>query len=274
MRCFRLGLPAAALMLALSAAPRPAHAAFGAVADPGDFTWQTHPGAQVPPNAAVRDEAGHAARLRDYFGKTPVILDIGYYRCPTLCGVARADLLAALKASGLREGSDYTLVAMSIDPAETPEDASRAKEGDLSQAPFANGSGWHYTVGEPGAIEAVTSSVGFRYRYNAEYKQFLHPTGLVVLTNTGLVSGYLLGVGYHGGDLRAAVLRAGAGNIVAQAALPAVLLLCFHFDETTGRYTLAIMKVLRLMGVVTILTIAGLFIVLHRKRTRIDAGNP
>jgi protein SCO1/2 len=272
MRFFRYWLPAVALAFALSGETRAAHAAFGAVADPADFTWQTHPGAQIPLDAAVRDAAGHEAHLGDYFGATPVILDIGYYRCPTLCGVARADLLSALKASGLREGSDYTLVALSIDPAETPGDAARAEEGDLSQAPFANGSGWHYVIGEPGAVAAVTSAVGFRYRYNAEYKQFLHPTGLAVLTKTGVVSGYLLGVGYHGGDLRAAVLRAGAGSVVAQAALPAVLLLCFHFDETTGRYTLAIMKVLRLMGAITVVTIGGLFIVLHRKRARMDAG--
>jgi protein SCO1/2 len=44
-----------------------------------------------------------------------------------------------------------------------------------------------------------------------------------------------------------------------------VLLLCFHFDATTGRYTLAIEKVLRLMGLLTVATLGGLMILLHRR---------
>jgi protein SCO1/2 len=77
----------------------------------------------------------------------------------------------------------------------------------------------------------------------------------------------LLGAGFTGGDLRAAVLRAGDGGI-AQAALP-ILLVCFHFDSTTGRYTLAIVKLLRLLGILTIVVIGGLLIVLNRTKSRL-----
>jgi protein SCO1/2 len=55
---------------------------------------------------------------------------------------------------------------------------------------------------------------------------------------------------------------------VAAAALP-VLLLCYHFDPATGRYTLAILKLLRLAGVTTALTVAGtLFLAFRRDRGR------
>jgi protein SCO1/2 len=77
------------------------------------------------------------------------------------------------------------------------------------------------------------------------------------------VSSYLLGVGYSAGDMRAAVLRAGDGGI-AQAALP-ILLLCFHFDPNTGRYTLAIVKLLKLLAAITIVTIGGLLFLLSRR---------
>jgi protein SCO1/2 len=47
------------------------------------------------------------------------------------------------------------------------------------------------------------------------------------------------------------------------------LLICFHFDPTTGRYSLEILKVLRLAGVLTVLTIAGVvFLLLRRERLR------
>jgi protein SCO1/2 len=81
------------------------------------------------------------------------------------------------------------------------------------------------------------------------------------------VSSYLLGVGYEPGDVRLGVTRANLGSVAA-AALP-VLLLCFHFDPQTGRYTLAIMKLLRLAGLITVVTIAAtLFLAFRREKGR------
>ena len=81
-----------------------------------------------------------------------------------------------------------------------------------------------------------------------------------------VVSSYLLGVGYRPGDMRVAVTRADRGG-VAQAALP-VLLLCFHYDPATGRYTLAIMKLLRLAAGITVITMGGtLFLAFRRGRS-------
>ncbi|WP_428486433.1 SCO family protein [Rhodopila sp.] len=232
--------------------------------NPLDYAWKMNRGAQVPLGVTLHDEAGRDTTLGATFAGKPVILDIGYFHCPTLCGVVRADLLAALGTSGLREGRDYSLVSVSIDPKETSKDAADAKAADLAQAPFASGADWHYLTGPAAAVAAVKAAVGFRDRYDERFRQFLHPAGLVVLTKAGIVSGYLQGVGYSGGELRAAVLRAGQGGI-AQAALP-ILLLCFHFDSSTGRYTLAIVKLLRLAGGLTVLTIVGLLVVLHRNR--------
>ncbi len=237
--------------------------AAAAADDPADYAWDMHRGAQVALATVLHDEAGQDISLAAAGAGKPLILDLGYFHCPSLCGVARSDMLAALSNSGLVAGQDYALVSLSIDPAETPHDAATAKAADLAQTPGAGGVAWHYLTGPADAIGAVAAAVGFRNRYDAEFRQFLHPTGLVVLTRTGLVSGYLQGVGYTGGDLRAAVLRAGAGGI-ARAALP-VLLLCFHFDSATGRYSLAIMKVLRLMAGFTVLTLGALMLALRRK---------
>lgn len=226
--------------------------------DAAAFAWKTVPGARLPLDTVLRDETGRAVPLSAMFHGRPVILDIGYYHCPSLCGVVRADLLNALAGSGLVGGQDYTLVALSIDPAETSNDAAAAKASDIARMPGA--SDWHYLTGDATPIEAT---VGFHARYDARLRQFLHPAGLVVLTADGIVSNYLLGVGYSPGDLRAAVIRARDGGI-ARSVLP-VLLLCFHYDATSGRYTLEIEKVLRLMGVLTVATLGGLMLVLHRR---------
>ena len=253
----------AALLLAACIVLAPLAAAAD---DATAFAWRTDLGAKLPLDAMLLDEVGRKVPLRQVFGRVPVILDLGYFHCPTLCGVVRADLLDALAGSHLMEGRDYALLSLSIDPTETPQDAARARQADLARSPFATGADWHYMTGTADAVGAIGRAVGFRDRYDPQLRQFLHPTGLVVLTPAGIVSGYLLGVGYAAGDLRAAVLRARDGGI-ARAVLP-VLLLCFHFDATTGRYTLAIEKLLRLMGLLTIVTVGGMVVVLHRHRPR------
>ena len=43
-----------------------------------------------------------------------------------------------------------------------------------------------------------------------------------------------------------------------------MLLLCFHFDAATGRYTLAVEKLLRIAAVLTALSIGGTLWLAHR----------
>jgi protein SCO1/2 len=130
--------------------------------------------------------------------------------------------------------------------------------------PESDDADWHYWTGTAPAIAEIERAVGFRAQYDARLRQFTHPAGLVVLTRDGIVSGYLLGLGYQPGATRAAVARAALGT-VDPAASP-ILLLCFHFDASSGRYTLSIEKMLRLMALLTILTFAGVLVALHRAR--------
>lgn len=214
-------------------------------------------GAQLPLDARFRDDAGREVRFGNLLGHGPTILAFVYFHCPNLCGVVQDDLFHALELSGLNAGADYRLIVVSIDPGETSADAAHAKAADLARHPTPNADhGWHFLVGDADAIRAVADTVGFANRFDPALKQFIHPTGIVFLTAGGRVSSYLLGVGYRPGDLIAGVLRARSGGF-ARAALP-VLLLCFHFDATTGRYTLDIMRVVRAVGGLFALTLGGL----------------
>lgn len=234
--------------------------------DPGDFAFVQNPGALLPREAAFTEADGRTLRLGD-LGARPVILALGYFHCPSLCSLVRDDLFDALSHSGLRSGADYDLLVASIDPAETPADAAGAKADDVSRyGGEADQPGWHFVVGSTEAIDALASAVGFKRRYDAALRQFLHPAGLVVLTPGGRVSGYVLGVGYRAGEIRAAVTLASGGGI-ARAALP-LLLLCFHYDAATGRYSLAVMKVLRLAGIVTVLTMGSVLLLAWRRERR------
>lgn len=245
----------------------PASAATTTPQDFGDFAYQQKLGNQLPLQTRFRDEAGEEMALGKFMAGKPLILALGYFHCPNLCGVVRADLLDALGKTGMTGGRDYSLVALSIDPAETSADAEATRADDLSRydAPGAE-QGWHFLTGSPEAVQAVADAVGFRDRFDPQLKQFLHPAGIVFVTPHGIVSSYILGINYLPADVRLGVTRADLGS-VASLALP-VLLLCYHYDSTTGRYTLAIMKLVRLAGVITAVTLGGTLFLAFRGERR------
>jgi protein SCO1 len=231
------------------------------------YTQRT--GQILPRQAALRDEHGAAVNLSEVAGGKPLILVLGYFRCPNLCGVVRADLFHALQKTDLVGGRDYQLVSLSIDPAETSRDAATAKSQDIARFPVAGAAvGWHFLTGGAAVVQAIAQAVGFGDRSDPQRRdQFLHPTGVVFVAPSGIISSYLLGVGYSPGDVRLAVTRAARGTVQA-AALP-ILLLCYDYDESTGHYSLAIMKLLRLAGMLTVLTLGvTLFLAFRRGGSR------
>lgn len=231
-----------------------------------EFAYHQQPGARVPVQLTFRDSDGGLRALKAPAQGVPLILIPAYFNCPNLCPVVRASLFGALRSTPLRPGRDYTIAVLSIDPQESSVDARRAKARDVAAFDLPGAvEHWHYLTGTPENIRAVLDAVGFRDR--SLERQFLHPAGIVVLTANGLVSSYLLGVGYTPAQVRSAVERASAGELAAVGS--PLLLLCFHFDETTGRYSLEVMKLVRLAAIVTVLTIAGvLVLLLRRERTR------
>jgi protein SCO1 len=229
-----------------------------------EFAYDQRLGDQVPLATVFKDQQGRAVTLQQALGHRPTILALGYFHCPNLCGLVRADLMNAL--SRLGAAPNYNLVVLSIDPSETPADALSARAADTDRFDPPNAAEqWHYLTGSAPGIQAVTSAVGFRSRFDASEKQFLHPAGIVFLTGAGTVSSYLLGLGYQPSDVGLGITR--AANGVTARALP-VLLLCFHYDPATGRYTLAIMRILQLGAALTILVIGGTVLLAMRRERR------
>lgn len=245
------------LLLALPLAARGAGMA--------DLAFTQRPGAALPYDAPLVDEAGHATSLRAAAAGLPLVIVPGYFRCPNLCGTVRADILGALSSSGLVAGRDYVLAAITIDPAETAETAAAVRREELVRFPLPGGAAdVHYLTGPASSLDAIAAAEGFHARWDDRLKQFMHPAGLVFATPGGSVSGYLLGVGFAPDALRAAVEEARQRRI-APLAQP-ILLLCFHYDETTGRYTPSVMKLLRLGAALTALTVGGMLWLAHRPR--------
>lgn len=219
---------------------------------------------QVPLDLAFRDESGAPVTLGRYFGKRPVILSLVYYECPMLCTLVLNGLVRALRTLTFDPGREFELVTVSFNPRETPELAARKKATYLDeyQRPSAAAS-WHFLTGDAEPIERLARAVGFHYTYVPEEKQFAHAAAIMVLTPDGKVSRYFFGVEYSPRDLRFGLIDAAERKI--GTAVDHLLLYCYRYDPTTGKYGAVAMNLVRAGGAVTVLALVG-FIVLMRRR--------
>src|SRR6516164_2419848 len=168
---------------------------------------------QVPLDLPFRDEAGRTIRLGDYFGSKPVILSLVYYECPMLCTTALNGLLQSLKELKFDVGDQFNVVTVSFDPTETPPLAAAKKAvyvGTYGRPGAAEG--WHFLTGDEDSIRRLTDAVGFRYNYDPSIKQYVHATGLIVLTPQGKIARYFYGIQYPAGSLRLGLVEASHGK--------------------------------------------------------------
>jgi protein SCO1/2 len=225
--------------------------------------FQQHPGAALPRELTFQDEAGRAVRLDDFLGGGPLLLVLEYMRCTTLCGVVLGNLAQSLDRVPLDAGRDYQVVAVSIDPRETPADARAAKERYLARYHHVGAeAGWHFLTGSAAAIERLAQAVGFPYAYDPDIDQYAHPAGITVASGDGRIARYILGIDYRPLDLRLALTEASAERVASPAT--GLLLLCYAYDPQTGRYSLLIRNALRAACAVTVLGIAGMVVALVR----------
>ena len=210
---------------------------------------------QVPLDLEFTNERGVQVRLGDYFGSKPVLLSLVYYECPMLCGQVLNGLLQSLQVLPFDVGGEFDVVTVSFDPGETAELAAKKKRTYLKRYNRPGSEqGWHFLTGNQDQIDKLTEAVGFRYEYDAETDNYIHASGIMVLTPSGKLSRYFYGIEFPPKDLRLGLVESAAeqiGSVVDQ-----LLLLCYHYDPETGTYGLAIMNTIRVAGFATVAVLA------------------
>lgn len=223
---------------------------------------------QVPLDLTFRDETGRQVRLGEYFDHKPVVLSLVYYDCPMLCTMILNGMLRSMRAIKLNVNEHFEVVTVSFDPREKPELAA-AKKNEYVKKYRRSGAaeGWHFLTGDEPSIRQLAQAVGFRYAYDPSTGQYAHASGIMILTPEGKLARYLYGIEYDARDLRLALVEASAGKIGTP--VDQVLLYCFHYDPATGKYSLLIMKVIRVAGTATVLALVMfMFVMLRRDRRK------
>lgn len=203
-------------------------------------------GAQIPLNLPFVDENGHKVLLGKYFGQKPVLLNLIQLTCDQVCSAELDVMTGSLKQVSFTPGKEFNLLTVSIDPQETPLIAKDA-QAERMKAYQRPGAEWHFLTGSQSSIAALAKAVGYHYIVQpGPGRSFIHPDGLMVITSEGKVARYFLNLDYKPQDIRFSLMEASKdriGTVIEQFAL-----CCFHYNPVTGRYSVQIMNVLKILG--------------------------
>jgi protein SCO1/2 len=191
---------------------------------------------------------------------------MNYSDCPMLCSLQLNGLLDGLKEMKWDLGENFRVVTVSIDPNESPARSQLTKQKYLKlyARPGVSG-GWRFLTGKEEDIRRLADEVGFGYSYVKDTGEYAHAAAVIVLTPEGKISRYLYGVAYDPQTLRLSLVEAGEGKI--GSTMDQILLFCFHYDETKGRYGPAAVGVMRVGGVLTMLCLGGMLLVFWRRES-------
>jgi protein SCO1 len=226
---------------------------------------------QVPLTLRFRDESGQEVRLDRYFSSgKPVILALVYYECPMLCNQVLNGLVTSIKTISFNVGKEFEIVTVSFDPREKPEVAG-AKKTEYIKSYSRPGAenGWHFLTGDEDQIKQLTEAVGFRYAWDEQTNQFAHASGIMVLTPQGKLARYFYGVEYSAKDLRLGLVEASENKIGSP--VDQLLLFCYHYDPSTGKYGAVVMSFIQLGGILTVIGIVFLVLFLRYKESKSKA---
>lgn len=233
-----------------------------------DIGVDEHVGARLPLEVRFRTSTGETVALGDVLGAgTPALLVLAYNRCSMLCSLVLRGAIDVVRRSEWEPGRDVALVWIGIDPRETIDESARAQATVLHQIGYpGQPQRWPFLIGDGAAIRRVADAVGFRYRWDADTKQYAHPAVLFAIGGDGTVQHYFYGLRHDPAEV-AAALRGEPPPAADRSALTAAVLSCFRFDPLSRRYG-GVIRVLFQVGaaLVFLALVAGVVMLALRRR--------
>jgi len=231
--------------------PPPAQASRPAILD--DVGITEHLGESIDLTLPFRDESGATVPLQNFFkdGK-PVLLALVYYSCPSLCNLLLNSMTETLQNIEWTTGNQFHLVAVSINPDETPELAKDKRESYLKQyGRYQSQDGWHFLTGTEESINKLAGEIGFNFKKDEKTGEYAHAAASYVLTPAGKISYYHYGLKIDPKYLRLSLVEASENHI--GTVMDRALLFCMQYDPSKKRYAFYAINIMRVAGGLLIL---------------------
>jgi protein SCO1/2 len=229
----------------------------------------TQLGTKVDLNREFANSQGERRSLKDFaLSGKPIVIAPVYYKCPRLCGLLLDGTYTLLNQLPLLAGRDFSLLVVGFNPEETFSDAaalqSKFKDRLVDEA-AAGASSIQYLVGGASEVSGLMNELGFKFMKDGE--DFAHSAALMILTPTGEISQYFTGIMFTPLDVRLSLVEASKG--VIGTAVDHLLLYCFRFDPIQGKYTWAVVSLLRIGGILTLVGLGVVYLLYGRGSRRV-----
>ena len=212
-------------------------------------------------------------------GQRPVVLAFVYHTCPMLCSLVLDGVADAVaETEGVRLGADYQVLAVSVDPNDTPARADSVKAryarlgtmGDPGSSPGAGSRRLPAVDVWPTATTTTSRRSPTRWASSTPTTsgtgEYAHNAAVIVLSPEGKVTRYLYGIGHDPFNVRLAVVEAGEGTV--GSSLDKFLVTCFEYDHDAQAYSLAILGWTKAGGVLLLAAFGGMLVYFWRREAR------
>ena len=157
------------------------------------------------------------------------------------------------------------MLTVSIDPEETAE-LARAKKDVFGRARKKRSRLGGFLGRKKLQIKTLADAVGFRYAYDPRAKQFAHPAVSFFISGDGIISRYLYGLTYSARDIKFSLIETTQGRVGSP--VEKLIMSCFSYDTTLGKYTPTAFGIMRLGGVFSLVGIVIFSLIMWRREIK------
>lgn len=206
------------------------------------------------------NEKGETVTLGSFYdGKSPVILSLIYFSCPSLCNLHLNGLIEGLKEVDWNAGEKYQVLAISFDSKESSDVAAGKKASYMKLYDRAGTeNGFHFLTASEDTVKKITEATGFSYKWNEQAQEWAHASAAIVTTPKGVIARYLHGIMFEGKNLRLALSEATEGKI--GTVIDQLMWYCFKYDPAKNTYALYAFRLVQIAALLTVLVLALILI--------------
>jgi len=224
-----------------------------------------HLGKTIPLDLKFVNDKFQPVTLRQLINK-PTILSFVYFDCPGLCSPLLEGLGDVIQKTDLKLGKDYQVITVSFNYRDTPEKAKEKKKRFTERYAKGNSEGWIFLTTDSATIFNITHSTGFITK--AVGLDFVHPSAIIAVSPTGMITRYLYGITFQPIDFKMALIE--ANKEMPRPTIQKALLLCFSYDPQGQRYTLDILKISGILVIFFVLVFVVVYLIKPKKKTKIQ----
>lgn len=215
----------------------------------------------IPMELEFYNEKNEKVKLKDLINK-PTVLSFVYFDCPGMCSPLLNGVSDVIDKSDLQLGADYDVITISFNRTDSPEKAVAKKENFAVRISKDKAQSWYYLTGDSSAINAITRSVG--YKFKQQGLDFAHPSVIVIVSPEGKITRYLYGVYYVPFDFKMSIIDASKG--FSRPTTNRILEYCFSYDPVGKGYVMNVTKIVATLMI--FLAVIFLAVLIFKKKSK------